>query len=136
MILVMDTSAAAGIILGRQQAAEMGARVAESDWVIAPTLYIAEITNVFWKYYRFADLTMEQCETAIDRAVELIDDFFHEKALYREAFAMACLTQQPVYDMFFLVLAWRTNGFILTLDEALHHAAKKNAIRVLPLQNT
>ena len=134
MILVIDTSAGAEIVLGRERAAEMGARVTEAEWVIAPTLYISEMTNVFWKYHRFADVPIEQCETGLDRAIRLIDDFVHENEMYREAFAMACLAQKPVYDMFFLVLARRTNGAILTLDEGLQRIAQENAIRVLTTQ--
>lgn len=134
MILVLDTSAGAEIVLARGRAAEMGAWVAEAEWVIAPTLYISEMTNVFWKYHQFSNVPIEQCETGLDRAIQLIDDFVHEREMYREAFALACRVKKPVYDMFFLVLARRTSGAILTLDEGLQRLARENAIRILTTQ--
>ena len=51
MIIVLDTSAAVEIVLQREHAIYLGRKVAEADWIIAPSLFIPEITNVFWKYY-------------------------------------------------------------------------------------
>lgn len=51
MIIVLDTSAAVEIVLQRQRAIFLGKNVVQADWIIAPTLFISEVTNVFWKYY-------------------------------------------------------------------------------------
>ena len=50
MIVVLDTSAAVEVVLKRKSAALFSHYLAEADLVIAPTLLIAEATNVFWKY--------------------------------------------------------------------------------------
>jgi hypothetical protein len=63
------------------------------------------MTNVFWKYYQFASLTMEQCEDALKKAMLLPDEFISGKELYLEVYAMACLSKGTAYDMFFLVRA-------------------------------
>ena len=86
---------------------------------------------VFWKYYLFKDMPLELCEQAIDRAVSLPDEFISEKDLYKEAFQLGCLTQKPIYDMYFLVLARRNNGYLVTLDNSLKEVAKKNSIRLI-----
>lgn len=56
MIVVIDTCAAAEMVLQRTQADRFVAHVGEADWVIAPTLYIAEIANVFWKCHAFGEI--------------------------------------------------------------------------------
>jgi len=131
MIIVLDTSAAIEIVLQRSHAISFGENVAQADCVIAPTLFISEVTNVFWKYYVFKDMPLELCEQAIDGAVSLPDEFISEKDLYKEAFQLGCLTQKPIYDMYFLVLARRNNGYLVTLDNSLKEVAKKNSIRLI-----
>ena len=131
MIIVLDTSAAVEMVLQRDHAIAFGENVAQADWIISPTLFISEVTNVFWKYYLFKDMPLELCEQAIDSAVSLPDEFFNEKDLYKEAFALGCLSQKPIYDMFFLVLARRSNGYLMTMDISLKEVAKKNSIRLI-----
>ncbi|MBC8391855.1 MAG: type II toxin-antitoxin system VapC family toxin [Deltaproteobacteria bacterium] len=131
MIFVIDTSAAIEMILQREQANYLGKHVAESEWIITPSLYISEVTNVFWKYHIFRDMPIELCETAIENAVAIPDEFAHEKELYKESFALGCLTRKPIYDMLFLVLARRHNAYLMTMDKSLKQAAQKNSIRVI-----
>jgi predicted nucleic acid-binding protein len=131
MIIVLDTSAAAEIVLQRENSVSLGKNIVQAEWVITPTLFISEITNVFWKYYVFKDMPLELCEQAIDRAVSLPDEFVSEKDLYKEAFSLGCLTQKPIYDMYFLVLARRNNAYLMTMDISLKKIAKKNSIRLV-----
>jgi len=67
-------------------------------------------------------MSMEQCEAAMDRAISIPDEYCDEIEMVQEAFALGCLMSRPVYDMFFLVLARRNNGSLLTMDARL----KKN----------
>jgi predicted nucleic acid-binding protein len=131
MIIVIDTSAAVEIVLQREHGAYLGRKVVKADWIIAPSLFIPEITNVFWKYYLFNDLPIELCEQAIDSAVMIPDEYVSGKELYKEAFTLGCFTQKPTYDMYFLVLARRNNGYLMTMDTVLKEVAKKNSIRVI-----
>jgi len=131
MVIVLDTSAAVEIVIQREHADDLGLIVTRADWIITPTLFISEITNVFWKYYLFNDMPLQICEQAIESAVTLPDEFVSEKELYKEAFALGCLTQKPTYDMYFLVLARRHNGYLMTMDRSLKETAKKNSIRLI-----
>lgn len=131
MIVVMDTSVGAEIVLQRTHAGFWAGHLQNADWVIAPNLYIAEITNVFWKYHTFQDLPADICETCIENALMLPDDYAAETDLYREAFALACNTQMTVYDMFFLVLARRHNAFLATMDKKLKNTAENQSVRTL-----
>jgi len=130
MIIVLDASAAVEVVLQREKAAGLGRIIAEADWVIAPTLMIPEVANVFWKYFQSSGMPVDQCEQAIDRALALPDEYIYETEICREAFTMSCITGKPVYDMFYLVLARRHSAYLLTMDKQLKEIAVKQAVRV------
>ncbi len=131
MILVIDTSAAAEIVLQREDAERFLRHIEDADWVITPTIYIAEIANVFWKYHAFQNMLIDACEQCMEDAVAIPDDYVDELELYKEAFAMGCQARMPVYDMFFLTLARRQNAGLLTMDKKMKDTAAKLSIRVL-----
>ena len=133
MIVVLDASAAIEIVMGRKSGDRLAKYVLEADWVIAPTLFISEVTNTVWKYHKLADFPYQSCEKALERALALPDDFINELDLYREAFKLSCTLNHPVYDMFYLVLARRNSGRLLTLDRQLITAATKYSIETAEL---
>jgi predicted nucleic acid-binding protein len=136
MIIVLDTSAAAEVVLGRTYAEILSRYIENADRIIAPGLFIPEITNVFWKYYKFGNMSAEQCREAIDRSIDIPDEYCDEKGLYKEAFKLACLTGKPVYDMYFLVPAQQNNAFLATMDEKLKTLAQNHSVQVLQLRDT
>lgn len=131
MIIILDASAAIEIVLQRSSCKPFENYLTESDWIMAPGLFIAEVSNVFWKYYKFSNLPLEQCEKAIEYAVDLPDEYCDDRTLYKEAFLLGCKVSKPVYDMFYLVLARRNSGYLLTLDKTLASEAKNQSVRVL-----
>ena len=131
MIVVIDASTAAEIVLRRDRAEELAGWVERAGLVMAPTLYVAEIGNVFWKYCKLGGLSLEDGETALERALALPDDFADDRSLCREAFMLAHKTKLTVYDMLYLTLARRESGHLLTLDDKLRQAAKGEEVRVL-----
>jgi predicted nucleic acid-binding protein len=130
MIIVLDASAAVKLVLSNESDKPDGLRFASADWVIAPYLYIPEVTNAFWKYHKHGNMLLEICESYIERAMSIPDDYFSEEELYKEAFALACTIKKPIYDMFYLVLARRHNAHLLTEDKELKHIATKQSIRL------
>jgi len=133
MITILDASAAIEIVLHRPKAPGLIQHVEDSDWVIAPSLFISEVTNVFWKYYKFGNLSMEQCEIAVEHSIALPDEFSNDKDLFREAFSIGCRVGKPIYDMFYLILARRNNGYLMTLDKSLSDVADNNSVRTVTL---
>jgi predicted nucleic acid-binding protein len=128
MITVLDASAAVEVVLQRPQADEIGEIILKADWVIAPTLFIAEIGNVFWKYQKMAAYPLDACETSIEHAIGIPDDYINEIELYRESFSMGCMLNHSVYDMLYLVLARRNNAILLTLDKKLKSVAQNSGV--------
>ncbi len=131
MIAVLDASVAIEVVLQREKAEKFVSSIAEADWVITPNLFIAEVTNVFWKYQKFANLPFLVCEKGIEQAISLPDNFITEQDLYREAFKLACNLNHSVYDMLYLVIARRNNATLLTLDQKLLQTASKCSIEVV-----
>jgi predicted nucleic acid-binding protein len=130
MMVVLDTSAAVDLVLYPNERDETVQLLSDAEWVLAPTLFVSEVANVFWKYHAFSNLMQEQAERGMKAALELPDSLADDRELYTEAFAMACRTGHPVYDMLYLVLARRNNALLLTRDWALKKLAAKHDVRV------
>lgn len=62
MIIVLDASAAIEIALNREHSNTFREILRNSDLVIAPDIFPSEITNVFWKYASFSEMSIDQCE--------------------------------------------------------------------------
>jgi len=97
--------------------------------VIVPTLFIAEVNNVFWKYQKFVDYPYPDCERDIEQAIALPDEYINEIELYREAFTLGCTLDHPIYDMLYVVLARRNSARLLTMDKKLKIAAHKAGVK-------
>ncbi|CAK8716081.1 PIN domain-containing protein [Candidatus Electrothrix laxa] len=133
MIAVLDASAAVEVVLQRPMAGQLNRYLSEADWVIAPTLFISEVTNVFWKYQRLTDLSLQDCERGLEQAVALPDDFIDEHDFFREAFKLSSTLGHSVYDIMYLIAARRNNAVFLTLDKKLIRIAKECSIEVAEL---
>jgi predicted nucleic acid-binding protein len=129
MIVVLDSSAAVELVLSRAGAGSIMNVLNNSDYIISADLFIAEINNVFWKYYNYQNLPSEICSTAIEHAVNLVDDFVPAEDIYKEAFFLSCQISHPVYDSMFLVCARRNDAVLLTLDKKLHLTAEKLSVK-------
>jgi predicted nucleic acid-binding protein len=128
LIVVLDTSAAVEVVLQRESASRFAEILTQADLVLAPTLLITEVSNVFWKYQKFADYPQDACEKSIEHIIALADEYVSEVELYREAFSLGCMLDHPIYDMVYLVLARRNNAKLLTMDKKLISAAKKAGV--------
>jgi len=131
MIIILDSSAAVEVVLNREYSRKFSDLLSNAEWVIAPDIYISEITNVFWKYFQFGDLPLEICENCIEDSIGIVDDIMDSKDLYREAFAFSCMTNHPIYDTLFLILARRLNGCLLTLEKKLSKLAVKHSVKTI-----
>ena len=130
MIAVLDVSAAVEILLQRPSAPALGERLAEAEWVLVPSLYTAELCNVFWKYNNLHGLPRELCEQSIAQGLALPDTFADDRQLQLEAFGMSCRCKHAVYDMLYLVLARRHSAQLLTMDRVLKRLAGQHDVAV------
>jgi predicted nucleic acid-binding protein len=129
--IVLDASACIEVVLNRAQGPAWAQLLEQAEQVLAPDLFVPEVTNTIWKYHRYEHLTLDTCEQALEFAIGLVDVFVPSHSLYREAFLLARAARQPAYDMFYMALAQREDAGFLTLDVKLKKEAERRGVRVL-----
>ena len=131
MNIVIDASAAVGLVLAMPGTETFSAPLEQAALVSAPDLFVAEVCNALWKYRKAELLPMARSEQALEHALSLPDLIESSSVLHLEAFALACRHLHPVYDALYLVLARRNNAVLLTLDRRLAALAAKLEIEVI-----
>ena len=128
MTIVLDVSAAIQIGLQKERKDYFESLVRKASWVIAPELYISEITNVLWKYYKNKILTHDECLQYLEDGLGLIDDFFTEKEMWKEVLGESIKNDHSAYDMFYTVLARRNDSTLVSNNKELIKISKKMKI--------
>jgi hypothetical protein len=59
----------------KKKAGKFSKLLKESALVVAPDLYIAELTNTFWKYRRAKIFTKDECLQYIHDGLNYVDKF-------------------------------------------------------------
>ncbi len=124
MIIILDASAAAELVMKRTLAKPIEKALTAAEAVLAPELFVAEITNVFWKYHVLQSLDRSLCEMAIRIALQLPDEILPDREFAIQAFELGAQTKLSSYDMFYAALALKKGGKLLTLDKKLARGAK------------
>jgi predicted nucleic acid-binding protein len=130
MTAVLDVSAAIEILLQKEKKELFNATYEKASWVIAPDLYIAEISNVLWKYYKSGLISHIECIQYVEDGIELIDDYFPSRELWKEALGEGIKNTHSIYDMYYAVLARRNDATLITNDSKLSLICKKLNIEV------
>ncbi len=129
MICVLDASAAIEVFLRRTPSQEVLDVLVVASLVVAPELFCAEISNVFWKLFRANLLSRDECEAGINTCLDLVDDLIPIEELAQEVFAASIAYNMAAFDMFYSVTARRYNGRLLTMDKKLKEAGAKMNLR-------
>lgn len=130
MIVVLDVSAAIEIVLKKDKKELFNTVYKDASWVIAPDLYVSEITNVLWKYYKEKVIIYEDCIQYVQDGIDLVDDFIDAKELWKEALAEGIKNNHSIYDMYYSVLARRNDATLMTNDGPLAEICKDLKISV------
>ena len=102
MIIVLDVSAAIEIIFQREKVNTFKSIYNQGSWIITPDLFIAEITNVLWKYYKAGLISHIDC-------IQYVQDGI---------------------DMYYAILARRNDATLITNDGALAKVCEKLSIDI------
>ncbi len=119
MRVVLDASAAVEIVLEKDKAESFLKQIKAASVVLAPDIFISEVTNVFWKYKKFQQCTDEICLSGIEFCINLIDMYIESKDLWREAYGEGIKNNSATSDMFYLVAARRNSSKLLSCDKKL-----------------
>jgi predicted nucleic acid-binding protein len=124
MIAILDVSAAMEILLLKDKKALFDDAYKKASWVIAPDVYVSEISNVLWKYKKAGVIDYEDCIQFCEDGIDLIDDFIAADTLWKEALGEGIKNNHSIYDMFYAVLTRRNDAVLITNDEALAKVCK------------
>jgi len=130
MIAVLDVSAAIEILLKKEKSDLFGKIYQDASWIIAPELFIAEISNVLWKYQKANILSHNECFQYTETGISLIDDYCDLKDIWKEAQGEGIKNSHSVYDMYYAILARRNDAILLTNDKQLAAICRKLKIQV------
>lgn len=130
MIITLDVSAAVEFIMGRKNQSIIKSKLEKADWIIAPTLFIYETSNVMWKYHSIKNYPQDKLLRKLRQILNIIDQFVEPKNIYEEAISVSLKIDHPVYDAMYLVTSRRKNAKLLTMDNRLIKAANKLEIPV------
>jgi predicted nucleic acid-binding protein len=130
MTVVLDVSAAIEILLQKEKKMLFSSMYEKASWVIAPDLYIAELSNVLWKYHKAGIISHIECNQYVEDGIDLIDDYFPSKELWKEALGEGIKNTHSVYDMYYAVLARRNDATLITNDSKLSLICNKLNIEV------
>ena len=119
MIAVLDVSAAIEILLQKKKKEVFNDIFKKASWVIAPDLFVSEISNVLWKYYKANLIAHVDCIQLVEDGINMIDEYFNAKEFWKEALNEGIKNNHPVYDMYYSVLAQRYDAILITNDGSL-----------------
>ena len=127
-MLVLDSSAAVELLFERPKSAALRALSYRGERVIAPELYLAEVTHVIEKYVRGRYIDAASGVILLEKALHLVDDVIPMSELVQEAFTESLRLGLSSYDIFYLVLARRNAATLCTLDRRLQHLCLENGV--------
>lgn len=119
MIVVIDASAGFELLTDSQSGQEIRESIEQAELVMAPDLYVAEITNVCWKAVRRKELSIQEAVLGLRMAIAVVDIFRPASDLAVEALREASTSGHTAYDVLYLVLARREGASVISLDKGL-----------------
>jgi predicted nucleic acid-binding protein len=119
MTVVLDVSAAMHILQKTSRGVDFINVLMNSSKVLAPMLYIAELSNAVWKSARKDGGSFDLYHQIAEDGVDFIDEYANEGAMWAEALRAAHEHDHPAYDLFYAILAHRHDAVLLTCDEKL-----------------
>ena len=130
MTVSIDVCGAIEILLQKEKAGKFADKLREAAFVVAPDLYVPELTNTLWKYHRAKYFPKDECVRYIQDGLGFVDRFIPCNDVWQEAFLEGINNGHSIYDMFYMVVARRHGGLLVTNDQVLTAICGKNNVPV------
>jgi len=128
MKTVLDASAALEVVFERRFCESIFDILTESETIIAPDLYHAEIGNALWRNVMVGSINFEVAREYYDKAVGLVEKFVDLACLTPTAMRRASTLNHSIYDMYYLVLSDYHDAHLISLDKRLVALAKEQGL--------
>jgi len=119
VIAVIDVSGITQILFQREKKDKFYRVLQEASLVLAPDIYVSELSNTLWKYHKAQKYTVEECNQFIEDGLNYVDEFIDSKEIWKEAFSEGAKNGHPVYDMLYAVITRRNSGILISDDRDL-----------------
>lgn len=127
-MIVLDCSAAVSLSLEGVGRGDLTELMLSEESVIAPDVFVSEVTRVMQKYALGGVLTRDDALERARACCELVDRLVPAGDLYLEALSESLRLGHSSYDMLYLVLARRTASTLFTLDRRLQDLCLKSGV--------
>jgi predicted nucleic acid-binding protein len=124
-IVVLDVSGIGEILFHREKCELFASIVADAQTVLSPELYIAELTNMIWKYHKAKILTPAECRKKAEEGLMAVNNFVAMSSLWKDAMDAAMQYAHPAYDLYYAVLTQKHHGLLVTKDGSLAKICKE-----------
>jgi predicted nucleic acid-binding protein len=130
MIAILDVSGAIEILLKKEKKEKFEQTFKNASWVVSPDLFVPEISNVLWKYYKAKVISHEDCIQFVEDGINMVDDFIDGGELWKEALGEGIKYDHSMYDMYYAVSARRNDAILITNDGPLAKICKELRIEL------
>lgn len=120
MIRIVDSSVACKWFTGEDGHQAAQGLLSAPSVLVAPSLLLFEVTNVFWKKQRLGEMDEDTVKDAIDhlRRSETLE-LVGPRALISRAMSIAAALGHPAYDCFYLACAELFGARCVTADKRM-----------------
>ena len=130
MIVVLDASGGVEVAARTDFGIDIMNTLMRAEMVLAPDLYITEITNIIWKHSRNMKKDKEKCLVIVEDCVALVHEYVKSEDLWKDALLLAQQHDHSVYDMLYASLAKRNDATLISLDKQLCRICEKISVQV------
>ena len=135
MRFVVDASVAIKWLVEEEES-DIAQEMMSSDQELhAPRLMAAEVANALWRKARMNDIEQDVAESLLSGVPELPVYWEMDEILADQAARLAFALDRPVYDCFYLALAYRIGAVVVTADvrfaNALRSAGHRQSVMTL-----
>jgi predicted nucleic acid-binding protein len=115
-VIVVDANVAIKWTIDQPLRAQARSLVSCRDVLVAPAMFVGEVTSAIWQYVRAGQISEEQGQQGLSLIVAQIAVFEDDADLAANALAIGLELKCAPYDCFYLVSALRRSTSLVTAD--------------------
>lgn len=116
-MIVVDANVAIKWIVEQPHYEHAREIVAKGTFLMAPGMFVSEVTSTLWSYTRNRTITVDQAQNGLALILGQISLFEQDASLAEEALTKGSELNYAPYDCFYLVLAVRRAVPFVTADK-------------------
>ena len=132
-MIILDSSAAIEALRKTEEGAAIRYALRNDEKVASCDLLRVEVASVLRKFVLSGKISTREASEHLDEAISLVDTFHSIAGLQTEALAESIRLDHSVYDMFYFVLARRTQGTLFTTDMKLLKLSEQHGVPCMTL---